>query len=143
MALEVKRLTEELKKEIREKYEKNGYFISFGSINVFVDAEKDIMFIPGGGRGTQDEPCLLSMFYGDVFSYIVYEKRLSEQLVFYDVVEITEIPQDIEKKQVFKYISDYFKCHTDFINAGYVKNNPGAEIYRVEVEFSRCKVYGK
>ena len=143
MALVVKELTDELEKQIEEKCKKNGYSVLFQSFEVVIDNERDIMFIPGGGRGTQDEPCLLSMFYGDVFSYIVYEKRLSEQLVFYDVVEITEIPQDIEKKRVFKYISDYFKCYTDFINAGYVKNNPGAEIYRVEVKFDRCRVYEK
>ena len=143
MALVVKELTDELEKLIWEKCRKNGHFVSFYSYDVVVDDERDIMFIPGCGRGSQDEPCSLSMFYGKTKSRIIYEDHSSGFLLTYDVVQISNIPSDLEKNQVFELISDYFECDTKNFNDNFAKNNPNAELYRVKVKFDRCKIYEK
>ena len=143
MALVVKELTDELEKQIEEKCKKNGYSVLFQSFDVVIDDERDVMFIPGGERGTQDEPCSLKMFCGKTRSRIIYEKRLMGQLIIHDVVKISGIPQEIGRDEMFGLISDYFECYTAHHNTIFLKNNRHSEAYEARVVFDRCEIYEK
>ena len=144
MALVVKELTDELEKQIEEKCKKNGYSVLFQSFEVVIDNERDIMFIPCGGRGTQDEPCLLEIFYKNARIRIVYEDCGSGFFLCHDVVSIEDIPSDLEKYQVFELLTEYFECYTKHLSEGFAKCNPNAgKQYSVEVKFDRCRVYEK
>ncbi len=143
MALVVKELTDELEKQIEERCKKNGYTVWFQSFEVVIDNERDIMFIPCGGRGTQDEPCLLEIFYKNARIRIVYEDHSSDFLLVYDVVSIEDIPSDLEKYQVFELLTEYFECDTKHFNEKFKKFNPNSGTYRVEVKFDRCRIYEK
>ena len=144
MALVVKELTDELEKQIEEKCKKNGYTVWFHSFSVFIDDERDIMFIPCGGRGTQDEPRLLEIFHKNARIRIVYEDYSSDFLLSYDVVSIEDIPSGLEKHQVFEFLTEFFECYTKHLSEGFAKYNPNAgKQYNVEVKFDRCRVYEK
>ena len=143
MALVVKELTDELEKQIEEKCKKNGYTVWFHSFNVVIDDERDIMFIPCGGRGTQDEPRLLEIFHKNARIRIVYEDCGSGFFLRHDVVSIEDIPSGLEKHQVFELLTEFFECYTKHLNEGFSKYNPNSGTYFVEVKFDRCRVYEK
>lgn len=138
--LQMKELTEELEDMIQEKCRKNGIYVGLYSSVVAMDEKNDIIFIPGGGRGNKDEPSLLVMLYGKEKINIFYEKYVDECLVEYEVVLISGIPNGLEKNGLYELISKYFECYTEDINVGFAENNPGLELYRVKVEFDRCKI---
>ena len=58
----------------------------------------------------------------------------------YEVVLISGIPNGLEKNGLYEMISQYFECYTEDINVEFAKNNPDSELYRVKVEFDRCKI---
>ena len=138
--LQMKELTEELEDMIQEKYEKNGIFVAFYSDSIAMDDENDIMFILGGGRGSKDDPRMLVMLYESKKISILYEKYVEEYLVKYEVVQISGPLNGLKKNELYEMISQYFECYTEDINVEFAKNNPDSELYRVKVEFDRCKI---
>lgn len=141
--LQIKELTEELEDMILEKCRKNGIFVAFYSDEIAIDDENDIIFIPGGGRGSKDDPRMLVMLYAREKISILYEEYINNRFLKYEVVQISGHLDGLEKNELYEMISQYFEGDTEYFNREFAKNNPSSELYRVKVDFDRCEIYEK